>query len=619
MKTRKTGAKGIYPHALALAVALASVLPARAASFNIGELQGSFDSTLSIGASWAVRGGDPDFIGTGNGGKASSSSSDDNRLNFKKGETFSKIFKGLHDLDLRYRDSGLFLRGKYWYDFELKDEHRLLEDIDDDGRDNVAQASGAELLDAFVYHNYQVADLPGSVRLGRQVVSWGESTFIGNSINAINPIDVAAVRRPGSEIKEALTPVSMLFLTQGLSDNLSVEAFYQLEWEKTVLDNCGTFFGSDVAAKGCDDRMRVNGSDFDRAAGIDGTGVPGGYGFVPRLQDREARDGGQFGVALRLLLPELNDTEFGLYALNYHSRTPETSWVVGKGAFLDPVGGFAGRGGQSSARYFLEYPEDIRLYGLSFATSVGETAVSGEISHRPNMPLGINGSDLSAAATLGAAATSAAVNAGLPVFASGWAGSRFGSPVKGYKRLPFTQAQVTTISTFDGFLKSDSTILVTEVGYSHVGGLGSTDGTDLRFGRSGVFGNGELAGAGTAPALGGISGNQLCTLVANAANPNQCTDDGFFTRNSWGYRLSASFIYNDALAGVNLKPSLAFSHDVDGFGPTFQEGNKAISIGLNAEYLSKYTATISYTDYYGGDFNANSDRDFVAASFGVSF
>ena len=50
------------------------------------------------------------------------------------GETFSKIFKGIHDLELKYGDTGAFFRGKYWYDFELKDEHREFKDIDDSGR-----------------------------------------------------------------------------------------------------------------------------------------------------------------------------------------------------------------------------------------------------------------------------------------------------------------------------------------------------------------------------------------------------------------------------------------------------------------------------------------------------
>jgi hypothetical protein len=66
------------------------------------------------------------------------------------------------------------------------------------------------------------------VRLGKQVVSWGESTFIGGGINSINPIDVSAFRRPGAEIKEGLIPVNMFYVSQSLTDNLSAEGFYQI-------------------------------------------------------------------------------------------------------------------------------------------------------------------------------------------------------------------------------------------------------------------------------------------------------------------------------------------------------------------------------------------------------
>ncbi|MDH0893592.1 MULTISPECIES: DUF1302 domain-containing protein [unclassified Pseudomonas] len=592
------------PHTLALAVALASALPAQAASFNIGPIEGQIDSSLSIGASWALDDADAKFVGKANGGSASTRTSDDGRLNFKKGETFSKIFKGVHDLQLRYGESGVFLRGKYWYDFELKDEHRLLYDIDDGGRDNAAQASGFELLDAFVYHNYLIGDLPGSVRAGKQVVSWGESTFIGNSINAINPADVAAFRRPGSEIKEGLIPVNMLYVTQGLTENLSVEAFYQLEWEKTVLDNCGTFFGTDTAAKGCEYGMTTFGSDRNRDPAV--------YGWVPRLDDREARDGGQFGVALRWLVPALNDTEFGVYALNYHSRTPESMWQVGNADFS----AVTGAPGPASARYYLQYPEDIRLYGLSFATTTPDgTALSGEISHRPNMPLSLNGTDVSTAASVGGLVGALGID-GLAIFDTGWAGTETGSLVQGYKRMPFTQAQVSAVRTFDQVLGGDRLVLVGEVGYSHIGRLGSSDGSDLRFGRSSVFGNGRLPDS--AAALG-MTGNGLCTALLNTTNPDQCTGKGFYTRNSWGYRLRTQLEFNDAIAGVNLKPNLAFAHDVEGFGPTFTEGNKSVSLGLDADYLSTYTASLSYTNYFGGDFNTNTDRDFLAFSVGMSF
>lgn len=602
--------RALRPHALALGIGLSITLSANAETFNLGEIEGRFDSSLSFGSSWSTANPDKAFIGVANGGTASSRTSDDGRLNFKKGEAFSTIFKGVHDLELKWGDSGVFVRGKYWYDFELQDGSQHLYDIDDSGRDSAAKASGAQILDAFLYHNYEIDDLPGSVRVGKQVVSWGESTFIGNGINSINPADVSALRRPGSEIKEGLIPVNMLYVTQGLSDNLSVEAFYQLTWQKTVLDNCGTFFASDVAANGCDTGMTVNGSDLNTGAAS--------YGYVPRLGDQDARDSGQYGVALRWTVPELNETEFGAYALNYHSRTPETAWVVGRGALRDPVGGLSGQGGVSTARYYLEYPEDIHLYGLSFATNIGATAVSGEISYRPNMPMSLNSTDVSTAATLGSAATSSLVNAGLPVFATGWASSAYGAQIEGYKRMPYTQAQVSAVRTFDQVLTADRLTLMGEAAFAHIGGLGSTDGSDLRFGRSSVYGNGELSAAGVAALLGGAKGNQICKLL-NSANPGECDDDGFYTQNSWGYRLRAVLEFNDAIAGVNLKPNVSFSHDVSGYGPTFTEGNKAVSVGVDADYLSRYTASLSYTDFFGGDYNTNSDRDFVAFSVGMSF
>jgi hypothetical protein len=143
------------------------------------------------GRELGMRDADNSLVGLVNGGSGQSSTGDDGRLNFKKGETFSKIFKGIHDLELKYGDTGVFVRGKYWYDFELKDEDREFKPISDHGRKEGAKSSGGQILDAFVYHNYSIADLPGTVRAGKQVVSWGESTFIGNSINSINPVDVS--------------------------------------------------------------------------------------------------------------------------------------------------------------------------------------------------------------------------------------------------------------------------------------------------------------------------------------------------------------------------------------------------------------------------------------------
>jgi hypothetical protein len=149
--------------------------------------------------------------------------------------------------------------------------------------------------------------------------------------------------------------------------------------------------------------------------------------------------------------------------------------------------------------------------------------------------------------------------------------------------------------------------LVAEVGYNHIGGI-SDDIGDLRFGREPIYGPGQL------------SSQPLC-LALTAASPNQreCNDKGFYTSSSWGYRARAVWDYPNVVAGINLSPSIAWSHDVDGYGPNFNEGSKAVSLGLSADYQNTYTASLSYTDFFGGHYNTTTDRDFVAVSFGVNF
>ncbi|WP_449433186.1 DUF1302 domain-containing protein [Pseudomonas putida] len=609
----------LHPTLLATAIALAWGTQAQAVSFSIGEIEGTFDSSLTIGASWATQDPDANFISNfnvmGEEGHAASRTADDGRLNFKKHETFSKIFKGLHDLSLKYEDSGVFVRGKYWYDFELKDGDQHFYDIDDHGRDRSVKASGAEFLDAFVYHIYQIGDLPGNVRLGKQVVSWGESSFIQNSINTINPIDVSALRRPGTGVKEGLIPVNMFYLSQGMTENLSAEMFYQLEWDKTVTDNCGTFFGADPVAKGCNDRLVIAGPDFAPGVAsnsLDIQAIAQGLdnAYIPRAKDHEARDSGQFGLALRWFLPQLNDSEVAAYAINYHSRNPYLSFTRNTVAGVPTTANTPAR--IRTASYFVDYPEDIRLYGLSFQTYAAGIAFGGEVSFRPNMPLQINTADLNLAAVNQFGQINGVPGAVSPVFVDGFASNAPGAAIPGYKRMPVTQVQVTAAKFFDQVLAANRLTLVGEVGYNHVSGL-STNTGDLRFGRSPTYGAGAL-----------VDNGAVCTGTAAgtpaASNPQQeCNNKGFYTSDSWGYRVRGKLDYPNVIAGINLSPSLAWSHDVDGTGVSFEEGAKAVSLGLDADYLNTYTASISYTNYFGGDFNTLVDRDFLSLSFGVYF
>ncbi len=616
---------------LPLSVGLASVLvgPASAVTFDIGEVEGTFDSSLSVGASWSTAKPDKRLIGNANGGSGFTQTGDDGRLNFQRGKTFSQIFKGLHDLELKYKDTGVFVRGKYWYDTELQDGNRPFKDISNKGRKEGAKTRGAEILDAFVYHNYAIGDQPGTVRLGKQVVSWGESTFIMNSINSVNPLDVSAFRRPGAELKEGLIPVNMLFVSQNLTDQLSMEAFYQIGWKQTVVDNCGTFFSSaDVIADGCNNNYNIlNRQLTSLLAGIDQAAAMGaplpsldslGIGYskegllLPRGKDNKAGDSGQWGTALRWLG---DNTEYGAYFMNYHSRTPFLSMqntamdmaMLGKmqaaGGALHAAAGGAMTPAQAAqlgaaatlvgnGNYFMDYPEDIRLYGLSFSTTLPTgTAWQGEISYRPNAPVQINTQDMT---------LKLATGIGGSVAAGDYAGAlaQGGKFHRGYDRKEVTQIQTTFTHFFDQVLGASRATVVGEIGFTHVGGLGK-----VRYGRDAIYGSPES-----------IIPDDPTSAQANGWH-------GFVTKNSWGYRARGILDYNSAIAGINLHPNMAFSHDVDGYGPNgqFNEGSKAISFGLDADYQNTYTAGLSYTNFFDGRYNTLKDRDFVSLNFGMNF
>jgi len=620
-----------------LALTMGSLLlssTTNAAEFYFGEnddIMVQLTSQLSVGASWRLRDIDPDLIAAVHGGTGASNTTDDGNLNFQKDKTFSKIIKGLHDLNISKDNFGAFVRFKYWYDKELKDESRAHGHINnsyipgaalnDDGFSDNAKFSGFEILDAYVYGNVDFGDVPVDIRLGRQVVSWGESTFIQGGINTTNPFDVSALRRPGAELKEGLLPVGMLYMNAGITENLSIEAYYQYEWEKTQVDGCGTMFSSaDFVADGCSG-IPVGASFFLS----DSLALQ--YGFSPlRLADVEPDDGGQYGLAFRYYAPELNETEFGAYFLNFHSRLPMIMgvrsgwhayapipflpWINGaqlyNGFMGDPtnpayaVGGLLAQLGIGDNRamiddmnphYGMSFPEDLKLYGFSFATNVGGVALSGEISHKPDTPVQINGNHLLAGALR--------ETAGVPFTARVQAVGP-GEIITGYDTFDVTQIQITALQFFDQVLGASRLTFVAEAGVVLTDGVEDMAAKGFYYGRNPLFGL-------TLPGMDIEGGGE----------------DGFVTDSAWGYRMKMALDYPDVFAGIALKPVLSWSHDVSGYAPQpggqFNEGQKAFGISLEASYQQKYTATISYKAFSGGDYSILKDKDFVSLSFGMSY
>ena len=149
--------------------------PAAAVEFQWGEIEGSFNSQISLGASWRMEGQDPRLVTAGNLpglGTASTSTADDGDANFNDGDVYSLILKGVHDLELKKGDFGLFVRAKYWYDEELANGKRPIgnsanlytpnQPLADSGFDDLAQASGIELFDAFLYGTFYLGESGGT-------------------------------------------------------------------------------------------------------------------------------------------------------------------------------------------------------------------------------------------------------------------------------------------------------------------------------------------------------------------------------------------------------------------------------------------------------------------------
>ncbi|MFA7321092.1 MAG: DUF1302 domain-containing protein, partial [Dokdonella sp.] len=491
-------------------------------------------------------------------------------------------------------------------------------DFENNDRDNLSHAAKtrvgtqSRILDAFVFHNFTIADRQATVRFGRQVVSWGESTFIQGGINSINPVDVSKLRVAGSELKQAFLPVNMLWGSYNFTDNFSGEAFYLLDFQTTDPDPVGTYFSTNDFAViggryvmlnfGTVPQPVINpdlypevcqqGNYAASDTGLPAALVAGGCSAAfPRSKTRLASDSGQYGFALRYLAENLNNTEFGFFAMNYHSRVPLISGISVTGQ------------APNTGSYFTEYPEDIHLFGLSFNTQLEASgiALQGELSYRPNQPYQVDDVELLFA---GLSPLNVLIPQPYLRFYSQLGQYGPGQEIRGYERHKTSQLQFTATKVFGpgNWFAADQIALVGEVGFNNV------DLPDnLRFN-----GDGTDTGGGADVTSGG--GRNPITQVG-----------GFPTRFSWGYRIAARATYENVWGTpFSLAPRIAFNHDVNGTTPgpggSFVEDRKSVTVGAEANYLSKWVFDLSYTNFFGGgSFNLIHDRDFVQVAARYSF
>ncbi|MBX9914132.1 MAG: DUF1302 domain-containing protein [Pseudomonadaceae bacterium] len=617
-------------------------------SFADDEVTGSVDSTVSYGQLWRVQGQDKtnDDINANDGNR-----------NYDTG-LVSEVFKITTDAEVKYQNYGAFVRGTAFYDTQIMDKRNDYYDNNNPSQPSQSYpkndhftsetrdkaGNNAEILDAYVYGSWDIAEKPVTARLGKQVFNWGEGLFYRGGVNTTNPVDAAKFRLPGAELKEVLIPVEAFNISVGLTDNLSMDAFYQFNFKETAVDPVGTYFSeTDLFADGGNTAYRdMTGTPLvpliptyeaigagtgplaglapaARATGLYQQGANFATGNIIRVADIDsdinAKNDGQFGFSFKYIVEELNSTEFGAYFVNYHSKEPVISanlngyTGVNLTALTSVLGGNAAAAGGAATLDILgavrgqrEYVEDIRMMGLSFNTTLDETSVFGELAYRPNNPIGIAttndmvGDLIIQGAQLADTSGSKGVNSGTALVA----GSRLNRSgvVSNYERVETFNTSLGAIQNFGPLLSFDSLFGVAELASEHYRGdsLQYTDST---------------------------GGNRYYSGRANGAYLSGYDRSSQINRNAYGYTLLLNGTWNDVFAGVNVSPYAVYKSDFEGNSSqtgNFVDGRQAYTLGLRASYLSSLEAELAYTEFYGaGQDNVVRDRDNIGMNVKYSF
>jgi len=220
---------------------------AHAFTFSVGTIDGNFDSAYTAGLGYRLQSpscqltGDPGYCG-GSANTAQWANGDDGDLNYKKNSLYTAYLKGTNELYLSDPTLGVkFLaRATYFYDFAAAETDRT----------ELSSAAYAQmvrnirLLDLWAEKDFTLNDESAHVRVGNQVLNWGESLFLAGGINATNAYDYQKLLIPGTQLKEAVLPAPMAEFEAALGHGLSVAAYYQVGWNQNIYPAVGSYFST---------------------------------------------------------------------------------------------------------------------------------------------------------------------------------------------------------------------------------------------------------------------------------------------------------------------------------------------------------------------------------------
>jgi len=188
---------------------------------------------------------------------------DDPNRNFEKGDLITNAFSALVEMNFKYENFGFKASGNAFYDFVYHGKNsndspypyginKYEAPVDEfTGQTRYTNGGRFRALDFFAYGNFDVFDTNLSLRVGNQVVAWGESLFFGNTSFSQGVADATRANSPAAEVKDILLPSPQVSFNWGLTDDFSLIGYYQFDWEQTNLDGVGSYFSrADVVGPG---------------------------------------------------------------------------------------------------------------------------------------------------------------------------------------------------------------------------------------------------------------------------------------------------------------------------------------------------------------------------------
>jgi Protein of unknown function (DUF1302) len=663
---------------LALSVSTLSV-PAAGQTFSSGELSGYINLEMSYGLRVRMEDFDPSIIGPTNiEGGSFHLNADDGNLNYEQHDVVANVFSIKPELAMKWRNFGFFASGYAFYDFENSDGSRPHVPLSDETKKDVAH--DADFREAYISMRFLANDMPTRLRVGKQVLNWGQANFF-QGIKSLNPVNIPQLQMPGGGLDDLHRGQDMVWGLIALTPLVSVEGFYQYDWEPTELSSSGSYLSTYDNLEGVRSyggrNSFLSGNSNDTGAaetlatlGLDvslaeceamnrGQGprtfscLTEAFTAVPSARTRDPEDkSGDWGLTLRTVIPQLNDTELAFHHAQYTSHIPLIGVRLGdfpelaELGFTDPQFGtpmpvpYTPDGIDSITRELIAnqlcspsecnsattllglhwplrtaetqpyYPDDrIKMYGLSWATTTIKTgtALAGELVHKQDLPLQIHSGEILWAAA-NPTVSSPECNVG-PTVSIGPIPVRCAprelreAPIDPLiKQLDSSQLTLSATQLFpSGFLGSDLWTLGLEASWIHLHSMpdAAPDIThclsrpDQRPGR-----------------------DEIATLTVPGTRIFECDSEQsiFLTDDAWGLRFYGAATWSGVFGELSLTPNFVYKTDIEGYSPygTIIEDREELSVGISASFLRSASVGLSYHAFWGaGSNNLLRDRDYM--------